>query len=135
VQILPPVTAETITVEGVFLYSDGKPVIGEWVSFKSAKTAPAAGDDDDDEDARGETDSKGRFTVKVLKGARGAVSGAMYTFVGEFENCAQLERLIKQSGSDFAELKTPAVEIITETNQSGIVLKYSFPSCKKAKIE
>jgi hypothetical protein len=129
-QILPPVTAETITVEGVLLYSDGKPVVGEWVSFKSANGAK-----EDDDDARAETDSKGRFSVKILKGAKGRLSGEMNTFLGEFENCPQLDRLIKKTGKSFVEMRTPALEILSETSGSGVVLKFPFPSCKKAKIE
>lgn len=135
-QIYPPVTAETITVEGVCLYSDGKLVAGERVSFKSAKTMRTGKNDEDGEDdARAETDSKGRFSIKILKGTKGLLSGEMYTYVGAFENCPKLDRLIKETGKSSMEVRTPAVEIFAQTNLNGVVLKYPFPGCKKAKEE
>ena len=136
-QIYPPITAETITVEGVFLYSDGKPVVGESVSFKSAKDTKVAKrvDDDDEDDARAETDAKGRFSIKILKGAKGSLYGAMLTYIGKFETCPKLDRLIKQTGQSVPEIKTPPVEIRAKTNLYGVELRYPFPSCKKAKIE
>lgn len=151
-QIHPTVEVETITVEGLFLYADGKPVASEWVSFMSpkekkpaTKKPKAQSDNDDeededdedfeDEDARAQTDPNGRFSIKILKGSKGFLSGAMHTFVGEFENCPKLDRLIKQTGKDFLEIKTPPLEIFAQTNLYDVVLKYPFPSCKKAKIE
>lgn len=133
-RIYAPVTAETITVEGVFLYSDGKPVVSEWVSFKSLKTAKTPGDDEG-EDARAETDSKGQFSIKILKGSNGQLFGEMLTFLGEFENCPKLDRIIKEAGRDMPVIRTPAVEILAENSLYNIELKYTFPSCKKAKIE
>lgn len=136
-QIYPPVTAETVTVEGVFLYSDGKPVVGEFVSFRSVRPAKTAENDDEDgnDDARADTDTKGRFSIRILRGSKGSLSGGMYTFLGEFENCPKLERLIKQTGKSMTEIRTFPSEIFTQTNLYGVVLKYPFPSCKKAKIE
>ena len=106
-QINPPITVETITVEGISLYSNGKPVIDEWVSFKSAKAAENEANDDknDEDDARAKTDSKGRFSIKILKGAKGLLSGEMYTYLGEFENCPKLDRLIKQVGGTYHGIK------------------------------
>jgi hypothetical protein len=134
-QIYPPVTAETITVEGVFLYSDGKPVASEWVSFKSATAGQTRenDDDDDEKDAGAETDSKGRFSIKILKDSKGSLFGWMYTYLGEYENCPQLDRLIKQFDKDIPEIKTPPVEIFAQNNLYGVALKFPFPSCKKAK--
>ncbi|MGQ0760600.1 MAG: hypothetical protein ACT4OT_01085 [Acidobacteriota bacterium] len=135
-QIHPTVEVETIIVEGLFLYSDGKPVSDERVSFKSARSAETAGDKSDEKnDASAPTDASGRFSIKILKGAKGSLWGAMYSFVGEFENCPKLDRLIKQAGNGIPEIKTPAVEVFAETNLYDVVLKYPFPSCKKAKIE
>ena len=128
--IYAPVTAETITVEGILLYSDGKPVAGEWVSFRSVETA-----EDDYDDARDETDDKGRFSVKILKGARGHLFGEVSAYVGKFENCPKLDRLVKQAGELIADIKTPAVEIKAEADLSGVELKFPFPGCKKAKLE
>jgi hypothetical protein len=143
-EIHPTPTVETITAEGVFLYSDGKPVVSEWVEFKAVREAKAGAkekreDDDEDDnwdderDARAETDANGHFTIKILKGVRGSLWGEMYSYVGEFENCPKLDRIIKQLGDNVPAVKTPAVEISTPTNLYDIVLKYQFPSCKKAK--
>ena len=134
-QIHAPVAVETITVEGVFLYSDGKPVASESVSFKSIKETSGGEKDNDKIEASAETDSRGRFSVKILKGAHGSLFGKMYSFVGEFENCPKLDRLIKEAGNGIPEIKTPPFGIFANTNLYDVVLKYPFPSCKKAKIE
>ena len=151
-EIYPPIEKETVTIEGVMLYSDGKPVVDEYVAFKSArkrpnkeaKKQPASNDasadngededdDEDENDARVKTDQKGRFSIKILKGSTGSLSGGMYTYVGEYENCPKLDRLIKQSKTSVPEITTAPVEIRATTNLYGVELKYAFPSCKKAR--
>lgn len=136
-EIYPPIELKTITVEGVFLYSDGKPVADESVSFKSARKQSAETDEDeeDENDASATTDPKGRFSIKIVQGASGLLFGGMYSFVGEFENCPKLDRLIKQSGSSLQEIKTSSVQIQATTNLYGVELKFPFPSCKKAIIK
>jgi len=135
-EIYPPIELKTITVEGVLLFSDGKPVADEWVSFKSVRKQRAGNDDEDEEDsndARANTDSKGRFSIKILQGANGSLFGAMYSYAGKFENCPKHDRLIKQAGSNVPEIKTSPVEIRATTNLYGVELKFPFPYCKKAK--
>jgi hypothetical protein len=133
-EIYPPIELKTITVEGVLLYSDGKPVADESVSFKSVKQSAGTDEDEEDvHDAIATTDSKGRFSIKILQGANGSLFGSMYSYVGEFENCPKLDRLIKQAGSEVPKIKTPPVEIQATTNRYGVELKFPFPSCKKAK--
>ena len=128
INVHAPLAEETVAVEGVFLYSDGKPVIGESVVFEPEKTK-----DNIEADARAQTDSQGRFSIKILKGSKGQLYGEMYTYIGEFENCAKLEAAIKKTGRDNAEMKTPALEIQAENNLYNVELKYPFPGCKKAK--
>ena len=132
-EIYPPIELKTITVEGVLLYSDGKPVANESVSFKSVRKQSAGNDEDEEDgnDARANTDLKGRFSIKILHGANGFLFGGMYAYVGKFENCPKLDGLIKQAGSDFSEIKTPQVEIRATTNLYGIELRLPFPFCKK----
>lgn len=111
---------------------------GKWVHFNSIRTAQRAGDEADEDEAmsaRAETDSKGRFSIKILKGQRGLLTGRMYTFLGEFENCPKLDDIVKEFGKDVPEVKTPAVEIFAQNNLYGLVVKYPFPGCKKAKID
>lgn len=131
VQIYVPRMEETVTVEGVLLFSDGKPVADERVEFRSE----GAGRDDDDTDAQATTDSKGHFSIKILKGQRGRLYGEMFTYAGEFENCPKLDAVIKKIGNTIADIKTPAVEINAAANVYGVELRYPFPGCKKAKID
>lgn len=128
INIYVPRMEEIITIEGVFLYSDGKPVIDESVEFKAEKTKEGI-----ESDARATTDANGRFSIRILKGLKGKLYGGMYTYIGEYENCPNLESIIKKIGRTNTEIKTPAVEIQAENNLYGVELKYPFPSCKKAK--
>ena len=132
-QVFVPKMVETVTVEGVFLYSDGKPVVGEWAEFYVVKDGDKKDEDEAEAAARAQTDAKGRFSVKILKGQKGTLHGEMYTYIGEFENCPKLESIIKKTGGTSTELKTPAIEIQAETNLYGLELRYPFPGCKKAK--
>jgi hypothetical protein len=128
--IYVPQTEETITVEGVFLYSDGKPVADEGVQFKSALTKSGV-----EGNARTKTDASGRFKLKILRGLEGELFGGMYTFSGEFENCPKLEAVIKKLGGSVVEVQTPSLKLKAENNLYDVELIFSFPSCKKAKIE
>ena len=105
------------------------------MAFKAARKQPAGNDEDEEEDsndARATTDSKGRFLLKILQGTNGSLFGWMYSYIGKFENCPKLDRLIKKAGSDMPEIKTSTVEIRATTNLYGVELKFPFPSCKKA---
>lgn len=86
-------------------------------------------------DARASTDEKGRFSIKILKGQKGILYGSMITFVGEYENCPKLDKLIRSKGTSVEDIETPALEIEAVNNLSGVELKFPFPSCRKAKIE
>jgi hypothetical protein len=122
-----PNVEETITVEGVLLYSDGKPASAEHVEFKATKTKANV-----ENDADTMTDANGRFSLKILKGLEGELYGEMYTYLGEFEKCPKLEAIIKKTGERSANLTTPVVKIQATDDLSGVELKYSFPGCKKA---
>lgn len=134
-EIYPPIARETVTIEGVMLYSDGKPVADEFVYFKSLRKQPPGNDEDDDEnDDRAKTDLQGRFSIKIVKGARGSLIGGMYTYVGEFENCPKLDRLIKQAKSQIPEITTPPVEIRATTNLYGVELKVPISVLQKGQV-
>lgn len=120
-----PKVEETITVEGTLLYSDGKPVVGAFTRFQTEKTK-----DDIEGDAHASIDSNGRFTLRILKGLKGRLYGEMYTYVGEFENCPQLDSLVRKTGNH---VDSAVVEIEAENNLSEVELRYPFPSCKKAR--
>lgn len=127
INIYVPNTEETITVEGVCVYSDGKPVIAEWVQFEAETTG-----DDIEGKARAQTDSAGRFAIKILKGLKGKLYGEMYAYSGKYENCPELEELIKKS-ERIATLRTNIIEIRVEDSLANVRLKYTFPMCKTAK--
>lgn len=132
-QIHAPASAETVTVEGRFLFSDGKPVVGEHVSFRSDKEARAGENEDDPRpETSAETDGRGRFSIKLLRGERGQLWGEMMTYEGEFERCPQLDRLVRQSGESVPTIKTPAARIHADTDLYGLELKFPFPGCRKA---
>lgn len=78
-------------------------------------------------------ETPGRFSIKILKGLKGQLYGAMYTYLGEFENCPKLEKAIKKTGNDNAELKTPPLQVIADSNRYDVELKFPFPGCKKAR--
>ena len=134
-EIYPPMEVKTITVEGVLLYSDGKPVADVSVSFKAVRKQSTGKDDDEENtnDAGTRTDSKGRFSIKIVQGVSGFLSGGSYYYIGEFENCPKLDRLIKEAGSSNSRIETSPIEIKATTNLYGVELKFPFPSCKKAK--
>ena len=125
-RVVAPKVEETFTVEGVLLYSDGKPVANEPVVFEVENAV-----EDDPSNSRAQTDAKGRFSVKILKGKKGALHGDLYVYTGQFENCPRIESLIKQSGHDNTKLETPQVKIQADNNLYGVELKFPFPSCKK----
>ncbi len=127
--IFVPKAEETVTVEGVLLYSDGKPVVEEGVQFKAEKVAAnVAGD------AHAKTDARGRFRIKILKGLEGELFGGMHTYLGKFENCPKLDALVKQSANTVSvtEVKTPAVKIRADADIFDVELRFPFPFCKKA---
>lgn len=128
-EIRVPKTEETVTVEGLLLYSDGRPVADEWVRFRSEKNA----DPDEDEDAQAKTDARGRFSIKILKGMSGQLYGEFMASSGEFERCPAIERIIRASGDSVADVRTPAFEFRAETNLYGVELRYPFRPCKKAR--
>lgn len=123
-----PRTEETVTVGGLFLYSDGKPVAGETVEFKAAGAPEGV-----EGDVRATTDARGRFRIEVLKGLGGELYGRMYTYVGEFANCPKLEALVREGGTTSGEVKTAPLRIQADADLSEVELRYPFPSCKKAK--
>lgn len=124
--IYVPRVEEVVTVEGLFLYSDGRPVAEETVEFKAAG-APAGVDGN----ASARTDARGRFRLKVLKGLAGELYGRMFTYVGEFENCPKLDALVRQGGNTSGEVRTQALKVQADADLSDVELRLPFPSCKK----
>ena len=126
--IFVPKVEETVTIEGVLLYSDGKPVAAQVVRFKAGEAKANV-----DGDVYSATDERGRFRIKILKGLGGELFGSMLTYEGEFEKCPKLDALIKEVGGSVPEIKTPALKIRADSDLFDAELKFPFPLCKKAK--
>jgi protocatechuate 3,4-dioxygenase beta subunit len=130
-----PQTAETVTISGTLLSENGKSVFDEAVEFFAEIEGRKERDRYTQADARAKTNKDGSFTIKILKGQKGKLFGSMNTYVGEYENCSKLDKLIRAEGNSVEDIETPSISIEAINNLSGFELKFPFPSCKKAKIE
>lgn len=121
-----PETLDLVVFKGRLLYSDGNPVADEWIKFVPDDTELY-------ESMNVKTNGSGWFELRVPKGGKGNVSGSMHTYLGEFENCPILERLIKESGSSLLNAKSSVVKIDTSLPVSLVEISFPFPSCPKGK--
>ena len=126
--IVIPRLAETITIEGVLRYSDGKPAPDYGIDFKVAKK-----DDRIDGDVYVKTDSQGRFTLRVLKGVKGELSSDAYLIARFYINCPKIEELILESGRDTLNVFTNKIDVTAEENLYNVELTFPFPLCEKKK--
>ena len=129
--IYAPYAEETVTVEGVLLYSDGRAAAGTHVRFKASKEKEGV-----ESYATAEADAKGHFSVKILKGSEGELYGEILTFPGQYEDCPKLEAILRKMGAErTTEVRTPALKFKADANLFDVELKFPFPLCRKAKIE
>lgn len=95
INIVVPKLEATITIQGVLRYSDGKPVVEARVSCKANSA---------DKSIRGDvselTDSNGRFSLKILKGLSGELSGEDWVIEGHYKNCPKVDELLAKNGND-----------------------------------
>ncbi len=117
--------AETVKISGVLYFANDKPVVDEIVQFEAMPQDGVNGDVDT------LTDSEGRFTLELLKGVKGVIYGAFTADVNEYENCPRLDALIKETGKETAELRTPVIKIAAEQDAGNLLLKFPFPRCKR----
>lgn len=127
INIVVPKLEETIIVEGVLKYSDGKPVAEETVRFEAEESEGINGG------SSAETDAEGRFSMRLLKGVKGELLAEDYVYVGEYVDCPKRDSFIKQSGKDSLTVKTNVVRIVAEQNIFDLELTFPFPKCEKAK--
>jgi hypothetical protein len=109
-------------------YSDGKPVIEEWVKFKVTKP-----DSKVDGDVSEQTDSTGRFTLRVLKGLTGELAGEDWLLVGLYKNCPKVDEILAKSGRNNVTVQSNVVKFTTEQDVYEVELTLPFPRCEKAK--
>jgi hypothetical protein len=131
--ITAPNTAETITISGVLLFDDGKPVFNEAVEFFNNIEDIRQIQKYQNPDSRVTTDENGRFNMRILKGQKGILFGLMSAYVGMYEKCPQLDNLIKAKGESLQHIETPVIQIEAISDRSEIEFKFPFSSCKKAK--
>ena len=114
-------------IQGVLLYSDGRPVANEFVGFKP-EAAPVG--------YRGEvnteTDAEGRFSLSVLRGLKGRIFGSIYIHSGEYVNCAEMEKL---RGRGVPAIETEPIHLEVTDDAQGLKLIFPLPYCAKAKRE
>jgi hypothetical protein len=121
-----PQAVELVTIKGKFLYSDGKPVVDEWVRFFP--------DDEKRFDKMTQkTDASGGFTFQLPKGAAGEITGGMYTYAGEFKDCPKLEAIIKASGKTSPLVNSSDAKVSGLESSELIEITFPFPYCAKAK--
>ncbi len=121
-----PNTVELIEVRGQFVYSDGKPVADDWVEFKTSDKSVYG-------ENRVKTDSQGRFSISIPKGAKGILFGEDYVYKSQFEGCANKTEILKRVGKESKEVKTNEIEIDGDKNLTEVKLTFPFPHCAKAK--
>jgi hypothetical protein len=126
--IVIPSLVETITIEGVLRYSDGKPVAEKWVQFKATKK-----DEKIDGDVSEQTDSQGRFKLRVLKELTGELFGDDWLMVGLYKNCPKVEEILAKSGRNNVTVQSNIVKLTTEQDVYEVELTLPFPRCEKAK--
>jgi hypothetical protein len=124
--IVIPQLAETITIEGVLRYSDGKPVPDYGIDFKATKS-----DNSVNGDVYVKTDNQGRFMLSVLKGVKGELFSDAFVSAGAFKNCPKLDELIAKSGDDSATIYTNRIKLTAEENLYDVELTLPFPLCEK----
>jgi len=115
-------------IQGVLLFSDGRPVANEFVEFKAGAVKEGYVGE-----VRTSTDSQGRFSLNVLQGLKGSLRGYMFTYVGQFENCPQLDKLIKEQGRKVFDVSTNPMMLEINRDIPDIKLSFPFPHCTKAK--
>ena len=114
--------AKTITLSGVVLFSDGKPAVDEYVMFNPPKES---------ESQAVPSDSEGRFTIRVLRGAKGEIFATIFASVGDYDKCPKLDALIKASGKERTAIHSSTLKVTAEHDVDNLVVQFPFPSCKR----
>lgn len=129
---------ETVTISGRVIFEDGKipdKANDGTVSVKFAPDAPNsdATNKDGQNSSRSWSVENGKFSFRVYKGQKGRLFAELGAYVGLYENCPKLDKLVKAKGGSYQDLETNAVIFDSSKHLKEIVLKFPFPGCKKAK--
>lgn len=134
--ITAPTTAETITISGKVIFENGIPKEKDGYEFISVNFKPDKNEKETtgiDGESRADVDEKGNFSLRVLKGQKGKFSAELLTFIGDHINCPKLDSILRKQGESSMETYSNSIAIDGSKDLSGIILKFPFPSCKKAK--
>ncbi len=121
--IYVPSQIPTVTIQGKLLFSDGHPVVDEYVEFKY--------DDQRYESNNGKTDEQGRFSIKVIQGATGQLVSDLYLgFLKEAE-CPHIKKLIEQFGDRNPKVETKPLKVEAKQDVRDLILTFPFAFCPK----
>lgn len=130
ISIRIPKISETITVTGSLRSADGVPVVASRVVFRADET-----DQTIDGTSVARTDEEGKFSIKILKGLKGVLSGTVFIDPSRFMPCPQILKLMSDSGgAERGAQKSNIVKLEAEKNLYDVELKLTLPSCNKTKI-
>jgi hypothetical protein len=130
-KIIVPHIEEMVTVRGVVRFADGTPAPGTTVRFVPAKRSGIDGQ------AMQDSDAKGRFSFKIFKGLPGELHADFFAHSGDtatllrkynYENCPQVQSIIKQTGENM--MKTLTLKVDPQHDLLNVVLKFPFRACK-----
>ena len=135
--ITAPTTAETVTITGKVIFENGVPKGKDGYEFISVEFKPDKNEKETskiDGESRAVVDEQGNFSLRVLKGQKGKFSAELLTFVGDHINCPKLDNILRKQGERSMSVNSNSIAIDGSKDLTGAILKFPFPSCKKAKI-
>ncbi|HKX27090.1 MAG TPA: carboxypeptidase-like regulatory domain-containing protein [Blastocatellia bacterium] len=121
---LPP-QAATYSVQGRLLYADWRPVEKGSVQFRADRVEEGVTGE-----VRTQTDAQGRFTLNILQGLEGRLSGFIYPDRDAEANCPAFQR----SGTGAASiLETEPLQLKITADLQDLKLLFSIVPCEKPK--
>jgi hypothetical protein len=118
----------TTVLQGVLVYSDGKPVAREQVSFRADPSNPNPGID---RDASTFSDDQGRFTLSIVQGSAGTLVGASYISESRFPDCPEVKKLLDAKLRGSIEVETEPLRIDPNADNRNLRLMLPFAGCEK----
>lgn len=124
-----PKLNEKVFVEGVVQFSDESSAPELAVVFRGFLKKGFEGD------RTTYASPNGTFRLVLLKGVKGEVYAQFPAKTGEYENCPQLDNLLKTSGEGWVYLKTMPIVIDADENIDYLVLRFPFPKCNRRQTQ
>ena len=126
INIQIPEAVELFEIKGQLIYSDGKPVVDEYVKFKVSDESVY------NEDSV-KSDDSGRFSISIPKGAKGILFAEDYVYESHFDKCTNKAEILKSVGKESQKIKTNEIKIEGEKTPAEVKLSFPFPGCTKVK--